>query len=171
MVRRQEHVRAAIVGLGNILLMDDGVGVHAIRALSEHPPEGIILAEVGTALLDALELFESIDVVVAIDAVTAGGPPGSIYFLDVNDVQVHKHVSLHELGIAAALRLLPAESRPQVVILGVEPAVIDYGVQLSPAVQAVLGQVTQAACAMADQLPFCRTPPYDRQLELNRETT
>ncbi len=179
MVRRQERARAAIVGLGNVLLMDDGVGVHAIRMLSGQAPEGIVLAEVGTALLDALELFESVDVVVAIDAVAAGGSPGSIYCFDVNDAEVPKHVSLHELGIAAALRLLPTKSRPRVLILGVEPAVIDYGMQLSPAVGAVLGQVTRTACAMADQLMHRAadgaTPQdfssYDRQLELNRETT
>ncbi len=175
---RQEQARAAIVGLGNVLLMDDGVGVHAIRTLSEQAPEGIVLAEVGTALLDALELFESVDVVVAIDAVTADGPPGSIYLLDVNDAQINKHVSLHDLGIAAALRLLSAESRPQVLILGVEPAIIDYGTQLSSAVQAVLPQVVEAARAMADQLthradhePSQDFSPCDRQLESNRETT
>ena len=174
MVRRQEHARAAIVGLGNVLLMDDGVGVHAIRCAKragprrDHPRGG------RHRPARRLELFESVDVVVAIDAVAAGGPPGSIYCLDVNDAQVPKHVSLHDLGIAAALRLLPVESRPRVLILGVEPAVIDYGTQLSPAVQAVLAQVTRAACAMADQLmhradhgPTLQDfSPYDRQLEL-----
>ncbi len=176
-IRGKEHRRAAIVGLGNILLMDDGVGVHALRTLSGPAPEGIVLAEVGTALLDALELLASVEVVVAIDAVAAGGRPGSIYCLNVNDAQVRTHVSLHELGIAAALQLLPTESRPRVLIVGVEPAVIDYGMRLSPAVQAVLPQVTRVACSMAELLMHgtdCELPqdflPCDRQLESNRET-
>ncbi len=156
MARSPEHPRAAIAGLGNILLMDDGVGVHAVRRLRENPPAGIVLAEVGTALLDALDLFERSDFVVAIDAVRAGGPPASIYRFDIADVTPQKGFSLHEFGIAAALQSLPDESRPHVMILGVEPAVIDYGMQLSPAVEAVLGQVAQTACIMATQ-GTCKT--------------
>lgn len=152
MLEPQKHIGVAIVGLGNILLTDDGVGVHAVRKLREDTPEGIILMEVGTAILDALELFESVDSIVAIDAVQAGGSPGSIYTLSFNEIDAQRNVSLHEFGIAAAVQSLPAESIPHIMIVGMEPAVIDYGMELSPVVRAVLPDVVRTARATALQL-------------------
>ena len=147
----QKQNGAAMVGLGNILLTDDGVGVHAVRKLREDPPEGVILAEVGTTVLDALDLFESVRWVLAIDAVRVGGSPGSIYTFDIDEVETRKGASLHEFGITAAMQSLPVESTPHVTILGIEPAVIGYGMELSSVVQAVLPEVAQTACAMASQ--------------------
>lgn len=141
----QKPVGTAIVGLGNILLTDDGVGVHAVRQLQQDPPEGAIVAEVGTAVLDALPLLEDVDVIVAIDAVQAGGSPGTVYCFDLDEVDRRQDLSLHDYGIAAAVQALPPEGRPDVTIIGVEPAVLDYGMQLSPAVRAALPQVVRQA--------------------------
>ena len=159
MLEPHKHTAAAIVGLGNVLLTDDGVGVHAVRRLREartkrlrdEAPEGVIIAEVGTAVMDALDLFENVEHVVAIDAVRAGGPPGSIYSFSMDDVEAQKTVSAHELGIAEAMKYLPAGLAPKVSIIGVEPAVIDYGVGLSPTVQAVLDEVVRKALAAVSQ--------------------
>ncbi|MHC4499981.1 MAG: hydrogenase maturation protease, partial [Planctomycetota bacterium] len=63
------HPNVAIVGLGNLLLSDDGVGIHAVRQLQKDPPEGVAVAEVGTAALRAQELLGQADIVIAIDAV------------------------------------------------------------------------------------------------------
>lgn len=165
MLEPRKHIDAAIVGLGNVLLTDDGVGVHAIRQLQENPPEGIILAEVGTALLDALDLLHSVDVVVAIDAVQAGGAPGSTVCLDLADADMRQDLSLHDFGIAAAVQSLPADTRPAVTILGVEPAVLDYGMQLSPAVQAALPHVVCKARTLIAQ----RIEKSSQQRECNCE--
>ncbi len=149
MQESKKNIGAAIIGMGNILLTDDGVGVHAVRKLREDAPEGIILAEVGAAVLDALDIFESVELVVAIDAVLGGGAPGSIYSFDVSEVDAGRNVSVHELGIAAALRYLPAGSRPRITIVGVEPDVIDYGMELTPVVGAALDEVVRTARAVA----------------------
>ena len=53
--------RILIVGIGNALLQDDGVGVHAVRELIKDPPSGVMCVEVGTAVLDALHLIEWAD--------------------------------------------------------------------------------------------------------------
>lgn len=158
MPEQRKKFNVAIIGLGNVLLTDDGVGVHAVRKLRQDAPEGIVLAEVGTAVLDALDLFESVEFVVAIDAVRAGGPPGSIYSFDINEADTQRMVSQHELGIAAVMQYLPADSAPQITILGVEPAVIDYGMELSPVVRAVLPEAARKALAMALQLTERITP-------------
>ena len=141
----ENHVGAAIVGLGNILLTDDGVGVHAVRRLRRDPPENTTVAEVGTAVLDAVPLLEDVDVIVAIDAVQAGGSPGTVYCFDLDEVDMRQDLSLHDYGIAAAVQAVPSETRPDVTIIGVEPAVLDYGMQLSPAVQAALPNVVRMA--------------------------
>jgi len=134
-----------VIGLGNFLLGDDGVGVHAVRALAVDPPAGALTVEVGTALLDALPLLEDARRVVAIDAMQAGGPPGTVYAFGPEDVaRAATRTSLHELGLVAALDLLPpGRPRPDISIIGVEPVTIDFGLELSPPVREALPLVLE----------------------------
>ena len=152
MEHNQRRCGILIVGLGNVLLMDDGVGVHAIRELQKNPPHDACLAEVGTAVLRAVHVFEWAERIIAIDAVKADGPPGTIYALDAKNGESRGHpVSLHELSLWGALRFLPPGCpKPRLVILGVEPETIDYGLDLSATVQAALPQVVQTVREVAD---------------------
>ncbi len=135
-----------IAGLGNLLLRDDGVGVHVIRELRKDPQPGILAVEVGTAVLDALHLFEWADRILAIDAMQAGGSPGTIYSLRVSDVEDRgPQASLHELSLLAALRFIPDPRKPEIMILGVEPKIIDFGLELSPQLGAALPAVIRCA--------------------------
>ncbi len=156
-----------IVGLGNLLLTDDGVGVHAARKLLKDPPRGVTVAEIGTAVLRAQELFEHADVVIAIDAVDADGPAGSIYRFDGAEALMQGHISIHQFGITDLLRLISETSRPEVIILGVEPEVIDYGMTLSPRVQAVLPKVVQAARNIVIEIKQQRTAISSGSLNQN----
>ena len=127
--------RLLIAGLGNLLLRDDGVGIHAIQELQKASPPGVVLADVGAALLDALHLFEAADIVLALDAMQAGGEPGTIYAFGVGDVDESQiQNSLHELGLVAAFRFLAEDKRPRIAILGVEPAEMNFGMALTPKV-------------------------------------
>ena len=147
----QRRCRILIVGLGNVLLKDDGVGVHAVRELQKDPPDGLCVAEIGTAVLHAVHLLEWAEKVIAIDAVKAGGAPGTIYAFDAGKEASEHRVSLHELNLLGALRFLPqGHPKPEIVILGVEPEVIDYGLELSAAVQAAVPQVVNVAKEIAD---------------------
>jgi hydrogenase maturation protease len=137
--------RILIAGLGNLLLMDDGVGVHAVQELQKSPPDGAVVAEVGTAVLSALHLLEWADKILALDAMQAGGAPGTIYAFGTDDVDRGGiQVSLHELNLLAALGFLKNKARPEIVILGVEPEKIDYGLELTPPVAAALPELTVA---------------------------
>lgn len=146
------YPRVAIIGLGNVLLADDGVGVHAVRQLLKDPPENVVVAEVGTAVLGAQQLLEEADVVIAIDAVRTDGSAGSICRFDAVGIEDPSPVSLHELGIVGLLRLLPKLSRPEVIIIGVRAEVIDYGTELSPTVQAAVGPVVRAVRRIAREI-------------------
>jgi hydrogenase maturation protease len=141
---KRRQPRILIAGLGNSLLQDDGVGVHAIRALQQTSLPGVIMAEVGTAVLGALHLLEWAEKILAIDAMQAGGKPGTIYGFAIDDVAgPGMQASLHELNLLAALRFLPRQAKPEILIVGVEPQTIDYGLDLSPAVAAALPELTR----------------------------
>lgn len=132
--RRSRRPHLLVAGLGNELLRDDGVGVHAVRALQRESGDDLCVVEIGTAVLDALHLFEWADHVLAIDAMQAHGLPGTIQRFTPDDVlETEVTHSLHEAGLLVALRFLSREwITPDVMVLGVEPAVIDYGLDLTP---------------------------------------
>ncbi len=129
-----------VLGLGNLLLGDEGVGVHAARALLAGGVPGAEVLDVGTAILDALPALARAERLVVIDAVQAGGTPGSIYRMPFDRVRPAATVAgLHGFDLARALALAGrAEAPERVVVLGVEPARVEWSVELSPAVAAAM---------------------------------
>ncbi len=139
---RRTKPRILVVGLGNLLLRDDGVGVHVVRELKGRVPRSVLAVEVGTAVMDALHLLEDADKVLAVDAMEAGGMPGTIYALHSSDVEDRPtQASLHELNLISALHFL--RRRPEILILGVEPEVIEFGLELSPSVKTAVPRVVE----------------------------
>lgn len=142
-----------VAGVGNCLLQDDGIGVHAVRELAKSPVDGVVMAEVGTDFLGALHLFEAADLVLVLDAMEAGAPPGTIYLCAESDISVNsRQVSLHELGVLSALQFSPRPHRPRVVVLGVEPDTINFSLDLSPILRAALPEVVRAAREVIDKI-------------------
>ena len=134
-----------IAGLGNLLLSDDGVGIHAVRELSALCLDGVVTADIGTAVFHAIHYLETADRVLLIDAVKAGGVPGTLYLLDAEDVcEDGPAASIHTLGMRSLARLMPDPSRcPPMTVLGVEPELLDYGMELSDPVRAALPKVIE----------------------------
>ncbi|MCF7847404.1 MAG: hydrogenase maturation protease [Kiritimatiellales bacterium] len=139
----QQSDRIAVVGVGNLLLSDDGVGVHAVRILEADGLNGISLIDAGTSILHAADLLLEMDRILVIDAVKGGQKPGTVYLMQGNDVQESTtYMSMHSLGLKSALRMLPSAVKPvDWTLLGVEPASLEYGTELSPEVQEVLPDV------------------------------
>ena len=113
---RIEGPRILVAGLGNELLRDDGVGVHAVRLLNAQRPEewgrNIVVAEVGVAVLDALHLFDWADHILAVDAMHAGKVPGSLYLAYDSDIEDWDPTGgLHEFSLVGALRMI--KKKPQ----------------------------------------------------------
>jgi hydrogenase maturation protease len=134
-----------ILGLGNLLLTDDGVGVHAARALCADPPPGTPVREVGTAVFDAWSVVDQASTIIAIDAVDVGEPAGTLVRFELDhDEPVGPPPSLHDLDLPALIRSLPRERRPRVVVIGVQPAVVSPGLDLSPVVAASLPALLHA---------------------------
>lgn len=131
-----------VMGLGNVLFQDDGVGVHLIRKLQKDPIPKIVCAEVGTAVLGALHLIEWADKILAVDSMQAGGRPGTIYSFELkNGGDPGSQESLHGKALLSALKFLSRKTPPAIRILGIEPETNAFGLDLSPSVQASLPQV------------------------------
>lgn len=134
-----------VLGVGNLLLSDEGIGIHAIRKLLDLQAlsEEVEIIDGGTAGLNLLTYLEGVDRLVIIDAVETGGPPGTLIRLAGDRVPAYMalKVSPHEITLpdflaAAKLRdLYPKE----VVIWGMQPGSLEVSVDLSPAVEEKLG--------------------------------
>jgi len=135
-----------ILGLGNLLLSDEGVGVHAARALAERElPPGVSVVEAGTAFLDVLPDIEKADRIVLIDAMEGGGVPGCVYRVPF-DQCVHPDIlaSLHGFDMSRVLFMAGNQRNPEVTVFGVEPARIEWGTEISPALQRIMPALQEA---------------------------
>ncbi len=141
-----------VLGIGNLILGDDGVGVHVARALMARGcPDGVEVLDGGTAPLDALATVDPIRRLVIVDAADLGEEPGAIRVLSPDDLMPADgdSVSLHDLDLIWALNVLRmTEREPQeVVVVGVQPASMDWSTELSPPVAARLEDVIEAVLA------------------------
>jgi hydrogenase maturation protease len=126
--------RVVVYGAGNVLLGDEGVGVHVARALAGLDlPLNIEVIDGGTSS-DSLANLDPAAKLVIVDAMQAGGRPGTVYRLHPGDLAAESGVmSLHEAGVLSSLRMMALlKNEPgEIIILGVQPAVIDWGMELS----------------------------------------
>ena len=129
-----------VLGLGNLLLRDEGVGVHAVRRLMDgwRFPSGVDLVDGGTAGFDLLDILAGRERLIVIDAVRGGRDPGSLVRLegDALPVRFRQRTSPHQLGLPELLATLSLteEIPSQMVLFGVEPLTIEPGTDLSPVV-------------------------------------
>ncbi|HPF98783.1 MAG TPA: hydrogenase maturation protease [Kiritimatiellia bacterium] len=145
--------KTVILGAGNLLMSDDGAGVHALWLLRADPLPGMKLVDVGTAVLDAVPHIDGAGMVVILDAVEGGGAPGDVYVLHPEDIrQGGNAASVHSLGLLDSYRMLcPGKALPPAVIVGVEPAMLGYGTTLSPAVEAALPRMAEAVRSIVER--------------------
>lgn len=154
-------MRFLVLGLGNSLLGDEGVGIHAVNALAiEDCPHDVKILSVETAILDALPALEKADYVIIVDAMKVHRAPGTIYRIRLKDCDFGGPVaSLHGLDIGRVLALSNRETLPEVVVIGVEPAIIHWSLELSPAVENALPNVlTAVKTEIARSRPFGPRP-------------
>jgi hydrogenase maturation protease len=135
-----------ILGLGNLLLADEGVGVHAARMIAEtNHTDDVVVLDIGTAVLDALPALETAQRVIIIDAFKADGPPGSVYSIPYDEcLRPSTIASLHGFDLSRVLAMAGRDHCPEITVIGVEPARIDWSMDLSPEVAAALPTVLRA---------------------------
>ncbi|HUZ78351.1 MAG TPA: hydrogenase maturation protease [Chloroflexota bacterium] len=141
-----------VLGLGNIIMSDEGVGVHVIRRLLDDPrlPAGARLVDGGTLGLELLSVASGADVLIVVDAVDLDLAPGSVVRLGAAELfEMDRGASAHQLGVAdllSALRMLGAEPA-NVVLLGVQPKQVGLGTELSAEIEAALDPLVDQVLA------------------------
>ena len=140
--------RVVVLGVGNLLLSDEGVGVHVENKLMEMdlPPE-VDVVEGGTDGFRLMNVVTGAARLIVVDAVKGGGPPGSIYRFGIKDAPTYPDeykTSVHQIGILEVVHLseLVGEA-PETTIIGVEPKSLDMGMELSPEVKAKLSRIIE----------------------------
>ncbi len=123
-----------VLGLGNVLLGDDGMGAAAVDALERdyHIPPEVRLVEGGTLGLSLLDEIAEARHVILVDAVAADAPPGTLLRLGGAEVMdaVRERLSVHQVGVADLLDAARLIGRypASVVLLGLVPGLIGLGV-------------------------------------------
>ncbi len=145
--------KISLIGLGNILMGDEGVGVHAVEALRRKYefPEGVSLLDGGTLGLDLLHWIEGMDRVLFVDAVDLKRNPGTIAVIEDEDLPsfLGPKLSLHHVGLSD---LLFASSfmgtRPaEISLVGIQPETMEIGLELSKTVMGRFEKLLQVVVA------------------------
>ncbi|MBU0566956.1 HyaD/HybD family hydrogenase maturation endopeptidase [bacterium] len=129
--------QTVIIGVGNILMQDEGIGVHIVRELRKMKlPKEVKLVDGGTCGLDLTGFMEEAKKVIIVDALKGGEEPGAIYRLTLDDIAPSSEyvTSLHQIGLFEALNILELlkKGRPkEVIIIGVTPKEIKWNLELS----------------------------------------
>lgn len=164
-----------VLGLGNLLCGDDGLGAAAVTRLERDwiAPDGALVFDGGTLGLALLPYLEDADDVILIDAVSIDEPPGSFVRLSGDEVApaVRERLSPHQIGVADLLdgaRLHDRYPR-RLSLLGLVPAGIALGIERSEAVESGMHRLVEEVVAEARRMghEFVRRPidssdPRDR---------
>ena len=143
--------RLTVLGIGNILLRDEGVGVRLMEAVrSARPwPDAVEFVDGGVGGLNLLNVIEEAQRLVVLDAADMGLAPGEFRIIAPEQIMAEdlsSRVSLHQTPFVETLRLCEQFSRrPATTILAIQPASIEHGRQLSADLLAAMDTLTAAA--------------------------
>ncbi len=136
-----------MIGVGNLLLKDEGIGIHIARALQERGVPGSVRIVDGGTSPDLIACAQPGGKLIIIDAVKAGGRPGTIYRFHPDDLppEADRLISAHEIGVMQSLQMMSlAGNRPaEVVIIGIEPEDIEPGMEPSFELQQKIPEIVK----------------------------
>lgn len=153
-----------VLGLGNILLMDEGLGVRAMEAFEAayDVPDGVSVVDGGTCGMDMLDLIASHEHLIAVDAVKTGAPATTRVTLRGDEVPAYFRgkLSPHQLGLSdllASLRLQGEEPK-SVTLIGCVPLALGTGLMLSAEIEAVIPDMVARIVEELTRLGASPTP-------------
>ena len=153
-------MRVLVLGLGNILLRDEGVGVRVIEGLAERYvlPAEVEIVDGGTSGMDLLDTIAGCDHLLICDAVRVDAPPASV--IKLCDAQVpalfRNRFSPHQLGVADVLAtlILTEETPVSITLIGIVPSDLELGLELSPEVAVAANRAVEGLAAELRGLGF-----------------
>ncbi len=150
--KRTQPCPILVLGVGNILLRDEGVGVRVVEAMKDMElPPGVELFDGATAGIDLLDVLADRRKVIIIDAVEGDYEPGTVLRLTPKDLASpdRQEMSVHEIGLLETLAMVRhlGVAPQEVVILGVKPEDVGLGLSLSPRVARLVPRVIESVLA------------------------
>lgn len=139
-----QTARTLVLGIGNLIMSDDGIGVRVVQKLRDEYtfPDTVTILDGGTLGLDLLPQLEGIDRLILVDAVETGQEPGTCIRLTGEELPIalETKVSPHQMGLKDLLSVaeLMGHKPGEMVLVGVQPASIEMDTELTPVVQAQL---------------------------------
>jgi len=143
-------LRTLVLGIGNVLLTDEGVGVRALNELERRYvfSEDVELLDGGTSGIELLRHIQGRDYLIIIDAMTFDQQPGTVYRVENEDVPAvfRTRISPHQLGLSdlLAAAMLTEGLPANLVLFGVEPESVDIGLELTETVESSLDKLITA---------------------------
>jgi hydrogenase maturation protease len=144
-------MKTVVLGVGNTIMADEGVGVRCVEWLEGRVPDGVVTIDGGTSTHELLGELEDLDLLVIVDAVVTKQPPGTLVRLEGDRIPsaFSNQLSPHQHGIndlLATLSLL-GRSPKRLVLFGVQPKRIELGIELSPEIAAVIPELGRRVLA------------------------
>jgi hydrogenase maturation protease len=155
-----------VLGLGNVLCGDDGLGAVAVHLLQRYrAPDGVLVLDGGTLGLSLLPTLEQARDAILVDAIRADGAPGSLVRLEGEEVApaVAARLSVHQVGVLDLLEAARWRERypSRLVLVGLVPQSLELGVVRTPAVEAALPGLVERIVAEAAGLGHAFVPRTD----------
>jgi len=144
---------ALILGVGNILLGDEGIGIRVVEELENRYifPDEVMVLDGGTAGIELLRYIEGRDLLIVIDAMRADLPPGTVFRVEGEDVpkRFMSRISPHQIGLSDLLAagVLSDQIPKRMVLFGIEPESLATGIVLSASVNATVDKIVNAVLA------------------------
>ena len=139
---------ALVLGVGNVLLSDEGIGVRAVEELQRRYrfPDEVEILDGGTSGIELLRFFDEVEHLIIIDAVRAGHPPGTVMRVEGDDVPAtfETRITPHQLGLSDLLATakLTDQMPGHLVLFGVEPKSLESGIGFTPEVEEAVEKLT-----------------------------
>ena len=153
--------KIVVIGIGNLLLMDEGIGVHTINELETHDlPESIEIYDGGTGGFKLIDLMQGAARVIFIDAVDTGKAPGSVTIFraeEVHSIYNKKKYSLHDTDLMEIIKMTELLDDPPIIeIVGIQPKIINYGTTLSNELAGSMSNIMNTVLRRIEEV--CSTP-------------
>lgn len=147
---RKKRDKALVLGIGNLLLRDEGAGVRTIGLFERDYSFGhdVVCLDGGTSALSLLTHIRDYTHIIIVDAVRTQGPPGTIVRVPgerLESLPGLPHTSAHQVGVKDLLAIAEFQGlRPEVSLVGIAPGEISAGMELTPRVQEALPLAAEA---------------------------
>jgi hydrogenase maturation protease len=159
MAEKNARKPVLVLGIGNVLLADEGIGIHVIEELQKIPlPENVEIADGGTSGADLIDILAEREKVIIVDSVQTDDKAGTIRKFTLDNLwnTSNNAVSLHNVGISETIRMTEILGcKPgEVIFLGIKPEIVSCGLKLSKnlsrkiskIIESILTEINSASC-------------------------